>query len=121
MIVPFEASILLALRGGLLRASPRDARKAPADWGEKEAGVSILPLGDKDVANRTIPSGSLDPDLDRKSSILPHTGISGTVSAEIINVVPGVPLGVPTGVAIKKFAEFAELLELSCLDKKLYL
>ena len=49
MLVPYEASKLLALRGGLPRASPGDARKEPADWGKKEAEVSILLLGDKDV------------------------------------------------------------------------
>ena len=55
MLVPYESSTLLALRGGLLRASPEDARKEPADWGRKEVDVSILLLGDKDVIVRTIP------------------------------------------------------------------
>ena len=59
--------------------------------GEEEAGVAILPPGDKVVNKGTIPWGSLDPDLDRRSCSLPHTGISGTASAESRNFVPGVP------------------------------
>ena len=119
-MLPHDASVLLAREGGLLRASHMDARKEPADWGEKVVGVTFLPLGDKDVTKCSIPFLSLDPDLERKSSILPHTGMSGTVSVEIKNRVPGVPMGVTSGVAIKKLFEFAELLEFSCLDMKLY-
>ena len=112
--------MLLAREGGLLRASHKDARKVPADWGEKVVGVTFLPLGDKDVTTCGTPFLSLDPDLERKSSTLPQIGMSGTASVEIKNRVPGVPMGVPSEVAIKKLFEFAELLELGCLDKKLY-
>ena len=117
--LPNVASLLLARRGGLLCASPNDAREVPSDWGEDVVGATCLPLGDRDDIALTIPLLSLDPDLERKSSMLPHTGMSGTASVGIKNRVPGVPVGMTSGVAIKKLFEFAELLEFSCLDMKL--